>query len=214
MYKAVIFDMDGVIVDSEPLHRRAIRDTFAPHGVTVLDEDLREYVGTPTAIAIQDFAERNDLEVAVKSLREDHRNHLRRLYAEGIPISGALELLESVHASDLRLGLASSTDRDLIEVVLDRLALQGFFDAVVSAEEVNQPKPMPDIYLEAARRLDCEPKACTAIEDSQAGVLSAKGAGMRCIGFRSPHSLDQDIRRADAVVEDLWELDLDRLRGA
>ena len=212
MFEAVIFDLDGVIVDSEPLHHRAIRETFAPHGIRIFDEELQAYMGVPSRIVIQDLAELHDLDVGISALSEEHKSHLRTLYAESIPISGALELLEAVNASDLKLGLASSTDRDLIEVVLERLALNGFFNAVVSGEEVEHPKPMPDIYLEAARRLECEPRGCTAVEDSQAGVQSAKGAGMRCIGFRSPHSLGQDIGQADVIVEDLWELDLDRLK--
>ena len=124
-----------------------------------------------------------------------------------------MELVEIVHDSDVKLGLASSTDLVLIRVVLDRLALDAFFDTVVSVEEVEHPKPMPDVYLEAARRLDCEPKTCLAIEDSQAGVQSAKGAGMRCLGFSSPNSPHQDLHQADMIVGDLWELELSELKG-
>ena len=213
MLKAVIFDMDGVIVDSEPLHHRAIRETFLPYDVDIRDEELYSYIGIPSRIVIQDTIERFDLDVGAEKLIQTHKSILKDLYSDSIPISGVLELVEIVHDSDVKLGLASSTDLDLIRVVLDRLALDAFFDTVVSVEEVEHPKPMPDVYLEAARRLDCEPKTCLAIEDSQAGVQSAKGAGMRCLGFSSPNSPHQDLHQADMIFGDLWELELSELKG-
>ena len=213
MLKAVIFDMDGVLVDSEPLHAQAERETFAPFGIDVSDEELQRYIGRTSRFLIRDFIDRYRLDVREEDLYRRHRTNLRTLYERVAPIPGALELLREIGASDVKIGLASSTDLDLIRIAVERLAVASFFHALVSGQEVERPKPDPDIFLETARRMGCDPSECVVIEDSRAGVEGAKRAGMACAAFESPHSLNQDVSVADLVIDDLRKLDLERLRS-
>jgi HAD superfamily hydrolase (TIGR01509 family) len=136
-------------------------------------------------------------------------------YAAGPPwLPGATDAVRRV-AAGFVLGLASSSNRELIDLVLEAGGIAGCFRATVSSEEVAAGKPAPDVYLEAARRLGVEPHACTAVEDSHNGIRSAKAAGMRCVAIPNPHFPPGDaVAEADAVVGSLAELTTEVLSAA
>ncbi|MFH1942555.1 MAG: HAD family phosphatase [bacterium] len=214
MLRAVVFDMDGVIVDSEPLHVEAEKQTFALFGIDVVEDELRKYMGRTSRILLEDFIERYQLDTTLEDLYSVHKMNLLRLYNDDVEvIPGVIRLIEELQSADVDLALASSSDHDLITSVLEKFQLAPFFKVVVSGEEMDRAKPHPDIFLETSRRLDIPPEMSIVIEDSNAGVRAAKAAGMVCIGFRSPHSHGQDLNEADLIVDDLKEIGYERLVG-
>jgi len=204
--------MDGVIVDSEPLHVRAERQTLASYGVELVEQELQSYMGRTSAMLLSDFIEKYRLDATLEEIYPKHKANLLRLYRDEVqPITGALELISDLTRAKVDLALASSSDKDLISSVLEKFNLSSFFKVVVSGEEMEQTKPHPGIFLEAARRLGYDPEECVVIEDSNAGVRAAKSAGIPCVGFQSPHSKNQDLSEADLIIDDLRAVDTERL---
>jgi HAD superfamily hydrolase (TIGR01509 family) len=210
MIRAVLFDMDGVLVDSEPLHIEAGRKTLDSLGVSISDVEFRSYMGRTSKIMLTDVIRKYRLNITVQSIYPMHQQNLMRLYNEKVePIPGISELIADCRKREYKMAVASSSDRVLIQTVLDKFHWTGYFEAVVSGEETERAKPFPDIFLEAARRLNADPSSCAVIEDSTAGVLAAKAAGMVCIGFNSPNSPGQNLSRADLIIQDIPSMNLD-----
>lgn len=213
MFAAVIFDMDGVIVDSEPLHIKAERITLAPYGLDIPDAEFHAYMGQTPKMLIADMIRKYRLPVSLEALYGVHRKNLLQLYRNEVqPVPGALELIGVLHADKIPLGLASSSDIDLIDTVLARFRLNHILTVTSSGQEVSRPKPAPDIFILEAERLGVKPSQCVVIEDSTNGIRAAKSAGMTCIGFDSPNSHNQQYDEADMVVDDLRQLDPAGLR--
>lgn len=208
MTKAFIFDMDGVIIDSEPIHFEVDRLTAKHFGVDMTQEDLERFVGMTNpemwTIIRQEHGIPHTVDeiIAFQSVRK--RQYLDE--ADIGPIPGIVELLEELRKHRIAIGLASSSPRSFIEAVLGKFGIRGYFSCVVSGEEVPAGKPAPDIYLEAARQLDVPPEQCVVLEDSRNGVLAAKRAGMRCIGYANPNSGQQDLSAADRMVQAIGEI--------
>jgi len=212
MLSAVIFDMDGVIVDSEPLHIKAEKKTLAPYGIDVDEKTLQSFMGRTSRVLLKSIIHDYRLNTTLDKIYPTHKENLRHLYSTELRlIPGIMTLLSDLQDAGIDMALASSTDLDLISVVLTTFTLHGFFRVVVSGEDVQRAKPHPDIFLETAERLGCLPEACVVIEDSRAGVQAAKGAGMTCVGFRSPHGQDQDLDQADVIVKAINEITLNSL---
>ena len=212
--EAFIFDMDGVLVDSEPLHEKVKRETLSHFGLPVDAALLRDYIGRSSKDFFAEIvagAGRSDL--SPKMLEDyKHTHYLEVLERDGAtPIPGAVDLVHRLLRKGVPLALASSSIRRAIELVLEDFGIEDAFRAVISGAELTASKPNPEIYEKAAAALGVPPAACTALEDAAAGVLAAKRAGMRCIGFKSPHSVGQDLSWADFVVEHLADIDVDRL---
>jgi len=213
MFDAIIFDMDGVIVDSEPLHIKAERQTLAPFNLNIADAEFHAYMGQTPRMLIEDIIRKYKLPVTLSSLYAIHEKNLLHLYRQQVlPIEGALDLIQEVSAAKIKLGLASSSDIDLIEAVLEKFSLGNVFGQFASGEEVEQTKPNPDIFLLAAERLKVNPANCLVIEDSTNGVKAAKAAGMTCIGFNSPNSHNQNYDEADLLIDCLTDLDIAGIR--
>jgi len=207
--KAVIFDMDGVIVDSEPLHIRAEHQTFAGFGLKLEDEEFFEYMGRTPRILLQGIIDKYHLDTSADALYPVHMRNLKTLYQSGVLLmKGAMPLIEELSAAGIRLALASSSDQVLIDTVLDKFDLKSYFHVVVSGQHVARIKPHPDIFLMAARHLNLPPADCLVIEDSTNGIRAARAAGMACVGFRSPNSHNQTYDIADRVVDSLSELNV------
>jgi HAD superfamily hydrolase (TIGR01509 family) len=201
---AVIFDMDGVLLDSEPLHKKAEKRTFAPYGVTLTDEELTVFTGQSSKALLGAVRKNNGISTDVGILYDKLQTHLMDIFAkEANAIAGAVPLVHELAGRGVPLAVASSSPLRLIRLSLGRIGLESFFPVVVSGDEVKRSKPNPDIFLETARRLYMPAVRCAVIEDSSSGVAGAKAAGMFTIGFRSPNSLHQDVSAADLVVDDL-----------
>ncbi|MBN8249068.1 MAG: HAD family phosphatase [Verrucomicrobia bacterium] len=201
-YTAVIFDMDGVIVDSEPLHERAFLDTFTQlgladrHGI-----HFPEYYGRSDQTVWRDFIARHQPSQPLAELTRLKQTRFLELLRTEQPLFPAIPALVTSLAARGPIALASGSDHTVISAVLDLSGLRRHFGAVVSADDVPRGKPAPDIFLHAADRLGVPPAACVVIEDSVAGVAAGRAAGMQVIGITNSVSGDQ-LGEAHAVVGD------------
>jgi HAD superfamily hydrolase (TIGR01509 family) len=208
--RAVIFDMDGVIVDSEPYSMQALIDILRQHGVEPTEDELRRSYGRRVRDDFVDYFSRSGvtadihLAIAHKQARYYHlaAGHLQ-------PFPGVMPLLRRLRAHGYRLALASSGDRVKVAFGMQALELNGTFETIVSGDDVTHSKPDPEIYLTAAQRLGVSPTECIAIEDAPTGVEAAKRAGMRCIAVTTSVMREQ-LHRADLVVDSLAD-DLSRM---
>jgi HAD superfamily hydrolase (TIGR01509 family) len=213
LLKAVIFDMDGVLIDSEPVHVKAEMKTFASHGVHMTVEALQANMGRGMREFFTELIRTHGLKICVDDLIQEHKKTLATLYCEEVTVMpGAMDLIASCRNEALTLAVASSTDRDLILKILGKLKMLPIFDVIVSGQEVAKYKPNPDIFLETVRQLEVLAEECVIIEDSSAGVNAAKAASVPCIGFRSPNSSSQDLGAANLIVDSLAALDPSCLR--
>jgi beta-phosphoglucomutase-like phosphatase (HAD superfamily) len=212
---AVIFDMDGVLVDSEPIYDRETTLFLAELGVVADPAFYDTLRGLPPLEVWSRLAARYDLPqplewLAAESIRrlDLHFGSLGPLD----PVPGAGELVAELVAATVPLAVASSSVAGRVAAVLDALGLDRHFGVTVSGDDVADGKPAPDIFLEAARRLGVDPAACVVVEDSYNGVTAALAAGMRCVAYAADGSDHPDRARADLVVDDLRGLSLERLR--
>ncbi len=205
--------MDGVLLDSEPLHFASDMNTMKHFGIHITPKDLEEFVGMVDREMLITLKQRHNSPYSVSEMLEYQRNaKVEALKASDIgPIDGIRELLAELKANRVRLAVASSSPRRFINTALSKLEITPHFEIIVSGEEVPHGKPAPDIYLEASRQLGVSPGDCVVLEDSGAGVRAAKAAQMKCIGFRNPNSGNQDLTGADLVVESIGEIDVDDL---
>jgi HAD superfamily hydrolase (TIGR01509 family) len=200
-FRAVVFDLDGVLVDSEEAWFQAERAMMRRHDVVLNDEDRRASLGRSPEQSIAVYAARlgwsGDRRVA---LRAELVSLMSEAYRSIKPMPGARDVVHRLHGV-VPLGLASNTDRSLVESALDATSLTGCFDAIVCADEVDRPKPDPDLYLRACELLGVVPEDAVAFEDSETGVAAAKGAGLTCVAV--PLYEGVDVSRADAVLRSL-----------
>ena len=209
---AVIFDLDGVLLDSEQAWDQARRDLVAETGGRWTDTATRDMMGMSSKewpVYVRD-----ELQVPL-SADEINAEVVRRMiegYRIALPLlPGARQAVERL-AAVRPLGLASSSNREVIDAVLDAMGVDHLFEVTVSSEEVGRGKPAPDVWLEAARRLDTAPGDCVAIEDSENGIKSAHAAGMRVFAIPNPHFPPAAEALALAtVLPDLSALTADRL---
>lgn len=202
---AVIFDLDGLLIDSEPVHHEADRRLYAGFGRAWTEDLQREFTGRRLVEQTETMRRRWELPASAEELlrrREAIFRELARTELRLMP--GARRLLEALRAAGLPTGLGTSAERWFVDEVLRRFGLEGNFGATVSAGEVRRGKPYPDVYLEVARRLGVAPEACWVLEDAPSGVRAAKRAGMACLAIPSqrvdPGELDG---RADLLVASL-----------
>ena len=213
---AVVFDMDGVIIDSEPIHAQVNQLVLSHIGVQVTQEYLNQFVGVTNPemwrTIIRDFKIDRTVEGMVESQLSANIKFLDE--SDILPINGISELIKLLNNHHIPIGIASSAPRLLIERVLAKFEMQKWFQCIVSGEEVKQGKPAPDVYLEACRMIGAPVEKCIAIEDSRHGVLAAKRAGLRCIGYQNENSGKQDLSDADVVVRSISEITLNHLTAS
>jgi len=210
LFKAVIFDMDGVIIDSEPMHARAAILALKKFQVDVTKEYLEASIGSNIRYIcsrmIEDFQIKN---ASVEDIIQAN-NEMKRvlLDKEGhITVPYAIELIKNLYDNKIKLIIASSSSCEEIEGVMDSLHIRQYFEGYVSGSNVANPKPAPDIFLKAVEKLGLSVDECIVIEDSFHGVTAAKAANIACIAYRNPHSGNQDLRGADILVEGFDEVD-------
>ena len=206
--KAVIFDMDGVIIDSEPIHFEVDMQTMKDLGCNISVEELEKYVGTTNEYMLTDIKKNYNISTSIEEIisYKVEMTKSKIIQSDLEPIEGIKELLSRLKNKNIPAAIASSSPRDFIDIVISKFKLQDYFKYIVSGEEVANGKPAPDVYIETAKKLGLSPKDCTVIEDSKNGVLAAKTAGMKCIGFQNSNSGNQDLSKADAIVKSITEI--------
>jgi HAD superfamily hydrolase (TIGR01509 family) len=204
MIDTVIFDLDGVIVDSEPVHQAIEKRLFNELEIEVPELFHQTLVGMNEENLWGAVLSAFNLDIDAQTIINKKRTYLR-FYLEDmqslLPIPDVIPLIKALNKDNLSLVLASSSPRFYIKAILKNFAIYQKFDALVSGEEVSNSKPAPDIFLEAARRIGKEPRSCLVIEDSTNGIKAAKAAGMKVIGFRNSPSGGQDFSGADYIID-------------
>jgi HAD superfamily hydrolase (TIGR01509 family) len=206
--EAVVFDLDGVIVDSEHVWDEVRQELAAERGGRWHDRASRDMMGMSSREWSRYMHDVIGLEEPPEEINAEVVRRLKAVYRENLPlIPGAVEAVERL-AARWPLGLASSSNREVIDLVLEASGLAGHFSATVSSEEVAQGKPAPDVYLETARRLGVEPDRCAAVEDSENGIRSAKAARMRTIAIPNPRYPPDEaaLAEADVLLDSVAEL--------
>lgn len=215
MIRAVIFDMDGVLIDSEPLHFSAIEAVLQKYGIAIDDDYLDKFVGDTNERAWTkmkeqfalpesiDFYIEQQIESTVDCLwRDDYK-----------PIEGVIELLELLKEKGYAVGVASSSPPVVIKNILKKIGIETYIQKWVSGNEVPESKPAPFIYQRAAEVLGFEAEECVAVEDSFYGVTAAKAAGLKCIGYKSAGAIDQDLSAADVIVNKMEQVTVELIKG-
>lgn len=212
MFKAVIFDMDGVVVDSDRILHDIEQEVFKDFGIKITDEEHLSWVGTTAEKFWAGLKEQCGLKQSVDELiaanREKTLEHFRVCPLE--PMEGILEFLDELKDQNIKFALASSASSIRADLILKRLDLADLFSNRVTAQDVVNGKPDPEVFLKAATKLGVDPSEAVVIEDAKYGVQAAKAAGIKCIGFNAVPGR-QDLSEADLIVGGFKELNYDKL---
>jgi HAD superfamily hydrolase (TIGR01509 family) len=205
---AVVFDLDGVLIDSEQIWDEVREELARERGGRWHERAQADMMGMSSTEWSRYMHDVIGLPEPPEEINKEVVRRLLARYKESLPLlPGAVEAVERL-AKRWPLGLASSSNRDVIDAVLEQAEIAHLFRATVSSEEVEHGKPAPDVYLEAARRLGVDPSSCAAIEDSRNGIRSARAAGMRVIAIPNPRypPSEDTLALADVVLQSLDEL--------
>ena len=214
MNKAILWDLDGTLVDSAEYHWIAWRETLAAEGVTITYDQFLASFGQKNDRILKKWLPEGSTPDTIERIGAGKEAQYRRLaVARGLtPLPGATEWVSRLKADGWQQAIASSAPRQNVEVMLQALELRDYFDAVTSAEDVTAGKPDPQVFLVAASRLNMRASQCVVVEDAAAGVEAARRAGMRCVGVSRTEQLAADVSATSLLLlpPDTFERLLDR----
>ena len=212
--KAVIWDMDGVIVDTAQYHLKGWQIVFRKRGVSYTEEDFRRNTGKRSDTIIKSVLGRKIEQGEIMAIIQEKDENFRQLMGQNIrPFPGVIKLITSLKKHDFKIAIASSAPMENIQLITQSLKIHNRFDAIISGWEVTKGKPDPQTFLLAAEKLGVEAENCIVIEDAISGVTASKRAGMCCLAVTNT-TPRKDLREADLVIDTLEEItvdDLDRL---
>ncbi|MDN6161541.1 MAG: HAD-IA family hydrolase [Atopostipes sp.] len=210
--KAVILDMDGVIIDSEPLHQRVEEELIEELGGEMTAEDKEAFVGTTDHYMWSTFKERFNLEESVDEMISNKKERFMDQIDRISLVDGFKDTLNLLVDEGYLIALASSNNRRAVNQIIEQFNLENYLEFAMSGEDVENGKPNPEIFLKTAEAMKVSPKNCLVIEDAKNGVEAAKRAGMKCIGFDNPNSGKQDLSEADLIIDHFEDFDLEETK--
>jgi len=216
MIQTVIFDMDGVIVDTEPVHHYAYFQHFKELNIGVTEEMFTSYMGNSTRNTFQKLKETFQLEADVEDLILRKRTIFNDAFDKKedlFLLDGVEQLIKDLHQNGMQLIVASSASKVTIDRVFTRFGLHPYFSHIVSGEDFPKSKPHPAIFEHAAFLSQNSKEKCIVIEDSTNGILASNAAEIYCIGYDSVNSKFQDLSSADLVIGHFEELSYEKVRG-
>ena len=208
--------MDGVIIDSEPIHFNIENEIFQELNISISKEEHHSYVGTSSLNMWQVIVSKHNIAGDAREIaKKQHALYMTYLLNEKDlhPIPGVIQLIKDLYHNGFKLVLASSSYMEVIEIVLEKFNISNYFMARVSGTELANSKPHPEIFLKSAKLANSQPTECVVIEDSRNGITSAKAAGIKCIGYLSPNSGMQDLSGADMIVKSFDQLNADVIKN-
>jgi HAD superfamily hydrolase (TIGR01509 family) len=214
MLKAVLFDMDGVIVDTEPLHYKAYQKMFAKVGIEVSSEMYEGFTGQSTYAICKQLCTHFNLELEPQELVQIKRNYFTKLFFDDDDLKlldGVEKLINNYFDHGLTLVVASSASMFTINNVMKRFKLDRFFSNKLSGADLKASKPHPEIFINAAKAANALANECFVIEDSTNGIRAAHKAGIYCVAYKSEHSKNQDYTLADMLISDYKEITFERM---
>jgi len=215
MLKAVLFDMDGVIVDTEPLHRKAYHQMFDDVNIKVDTTLYESFTGQSTiniCKRLVDHFKLNDSPEYLMGLKRKHYKYLFINDAELALIDGVLKRIKDYHSNGITLVVASSASMNGINEIFERFKLNQYFSAKFSGADLKKSKPHPEIFIKAAKSTGFSKSECMVIEDSTNGIKAAHAAGIFCTAFKSKHSSGQDYSLADKVISNFAEISYEKIK--
>lgn len=216
MLKAVLFDMDGVVVNTEPLHNKAYYKMFADVNITVSKELYESFTGQSTISICRYLVDHFNLEEQPEQLVKLKRKHFKYLFENDTSltlIDGVIERIRDYHSNGLTLVLASSASMPNINRVFQRFDLDQYFIAKLSGADLKASKPHPEIFIKAAEASGYSKNECVVIEDSTNGIIAAKKADIFCIGYHGDPKSTQDFSLSDIEITDFLEIEFHKLNA-
>lgn len=215
MLKAILFDMDGVIVDSEPIHKKAYYEMFREVKIVVPEILFESFTGQSTLKICQTLCKKFKLTNAPKELVYLKRKHFKYFFDNDTNfhlIDGVLDLIKNYSKNGIKLVLASSASMTTINRIFNKFKLNKYFIAKLSGADLKASKPHPEIFIKAANITGFKKSECLVIEDSTNGIKAANSAGIFCVGFDSQNSKNQDYSKADLVVKNFNQIYFDKIK--
>ena len=215
MIKAVIFDMDGVLINSQEQHYKIDLLTLKEIGTEGTRELVEKFAGTRTGERFEKFREVLNFKTDIKTIIDIHTRLRDEVFEnDGVEvIDGVIDLIDDIRKNNILTAVASSSSYDLIYFVLDKMGARNKFDVVLSGSDMERGKPAPDIFLAAAEKLGVKADECLVIEDSGNGVEAASCAKMKIVGYINPTSGKQDLSKANKCISDYRKINWEYLKN-
>jgi len=209
---AVIFDMDGVIVHTNPYHSMAFREFFSTRNLAPTDEEFAQHMfGKSNSYILTHFLQRTIEGEELRLLEDEKESLFRKIYEPHIdPIKGITSFIDDLHKNGVKLGVATSAPLANLELILSKVPLQNKMGSILASENVKKHKPDPEVYLTSAKNLGVHPDQCVVFEDSFSGVSAGLNAGMKVVGVLTSHTKDE-LPPCSFYIKDYSELSFEKI---